>query len=139
MKRQDRYPDTESFHYYNANPKNRITSDCVVRALTAATKIPYNEVVLELAKIQCSTGYDCSENRVIDKFLTSHGFVKNHQPRKFDNTKYTGKEFCRSIQGLDETIVANIGGNHLVAILDDKIHDIWDSSDGCIGIYWSKI
>ena len=38
MRRQDKYPDTEVFHYFNANPKNRITTDCVVRAICLATQ-----------------------------------------------------------------------------------------------------
>lgn len=29
--------NTESFHYYNANPKNKNVGDCVVRAIAFAT------------------------------------------------------------------------------------------------------
>ena len=57
------------------------------------------------------------------------------QPRKSDNTKYIGKEFCKMFKG---TCVANIGGHHIVCIKDGKVHDIWDSTDGCIGNYWIK-
>ena len=58
MRREDKYPDTSTFKYYNANPKNRITTDCVVRAICTALMIPYNQVVMEMAKLQCDTGYD---------------------------------------------------------------------------------
>ena len=34
MKRQDKYPETETFHFHNANPKGRLlAADCVARAV----------------------------------------------------------------------------------------------------------
>ena len=30
MNRQQKYPNTESFYYFNANPKNKLTTDCVI-------------------------------------------------------------------------------------------------------------
>ena len=73
MKRSEKYRETSSFVYFNANPRNRVTSDCVIRAISAATKIPYRQVVMEMADIQCDTGYDASENRVIDMCLAGKG------------------------------------------------------------------
>ena len=75
MKRQDKYPDTNTFHFYNANPHNRFTTDCVIRAISTATEIPYNQVVMEMAEMQCKTGFDPSENKLIDKYLTSKGWT----------------------------------------------------------------
>lgn len=150
--RRSKYPETDTFHYHNANPKNRITTDCIVRVISTATEIPYNKVVMELAEMQCSTGYDYGDAALIDKYLTSKGFTKNKQPRKEDNTKYTGKEFCYLIQERLKNpfrinrlgrikrlsrIVANIGGHHIVAIIDGKVNDIWNSTGGCIGNFWS--
>lgn len=134
MKRQDKYPDTKWFHYFNANPKNRMTTDCVYRAICTGLNIPYNTVVREMAEMQCETGYDNGDNKLIDRYLKSKGWVKCNQPRKSDNTKFTGKDFCKYTR--EKRVVANIGGHHIVAIIDNKINDIWDSSDGCIGNYW---
>lgn len=139
-KRRAKYPDTEVFHYYNANPKNRITGDCSIRAICTALEIPYNQVVMEMAEFQCKTGYDAASHEGIDRYLQSKGWHKNKQPRKLDNTKYTGEEFCKEVQShrhwYSPNIIANIGGHHIVAIMFGKINDIWDSSDGCIGNYW---
>lgn len=145
MKRQDKYPDTRFFHYYNANPKGRITGDCVTRALCTALEIPYNQCVMEQAEIQCKTGYDNATAQGIDYYLKTKGWVKMPQPRKLDGTKYTGKEWCREIKdglmingkSLDR-MVANIGGHHTVAIINGKVYDHWDCTDGCIGNYWIK-
>ena len=100
MKRQQKYPDTDTFRYYNHNPKNRITGDCAIRAISLATEIPYNEVVMGLAKLQCETGYDAMKN--ISRYMESIGWVKNRQPRREDRCKYTGDEFCRIQQYLLE-------------------------------------
>ena len=55
--------------------------------------------------------------------------------KKSNNTKYTGKEFVKIING---TALAHIGGHHIVCIKDNKVLDTWDSTDGCIGNYWIK-
>lgn len=148
--RQDKYPNTNVFQYYNRNPKNRITTDCVVRAISHGLDVPYNEVVMEMASMQCETGYDDGSTQLIDKYLKSKGWLKCKQPRKDDNTKYTGKEFCLKLQHpiyCEELelpdcnwhrIIANIGGHHIVSIVEGVIHDIWDSSNGCIGNVWVK-
>lgn len=142
MTRQEKYPDTKTFHFHNENPKGRFTTDCVIRAIATATSIPYNQVVMEMAKMQCETGYDMSESKLIDKYLTSKGWEKNKQPRKSNNTKYTGEEFCKMISRnrheYPPQIIANIGGHHIVAIMWGQVYDTWDSTDGCIGNYWTR-
>lgn len=148
MKRQEKYPETTTFHYHNENPKNRITTDCVIRAITTALGQDYNKTVMEMAELQCKTGYDDGDKKLYDLYLQSKGWVKHSQPRKADNTKFTGKEFCKELNGnimaVGKTVIANIGGHHIVCIKEDglhglhKVHDIWDSTDGCIGNYWTK-
>ena len=111
MTRQERYPETSSFHYYNANPKKRITTDCVIRAITTALEQDYNTTVMEMAAMQCETGYDDGDTKLYNKYLQSKGWVKHAQPRKADNTKYTGKEFCKelnhNIMAVGKTIIAS--------------------------------
>ena len=136
MTRQEKYPETSTFHYHNENPKNRITGDCVVRALARATEIPYNQVVMALAELHCKTGYESTDKRTIDAFLKSQGWIMQRQPRKADGKKYTGEEFCKIFK--TSRAVAMIGGHHTVAIVNGKVNDIWDSTDGCIGNYWVK-
>ena len=148
MTRQQKYPDTSTFHYYNANPHNRITTDCVIRAISTATEIPYNQVVMELAELQCKTGYDDGDDKLYDKYLKSKGWIKRPQPRKADGTKYTGKEFCKEasqhFEMLDRSMIAHIGGHHVVCIKANtfyeghKVYDIWDCTDKTIGNYWIK-
>lgn len=138
MKRQDKYPETSTFHYYNANPKNRITGDCVFRAFALAMQQDYNKTVMEMAELMCKTGYALNDTKGEHKYLEKKGWVKHSQPKKFDGTKYTGKEFCSVLAKKNERYIAHIGGNHMVAIVDGKVNDIWDSTESCIGNYWTK-
>lgn len=133
--RKVKYPDTDTFKYYNANPKGKITCDCVARAICTALNEPYKYVLMEMIELSIETGYEYTDKKCIEKYLNKKGWVKNKQPRKSDNTKYTGAEFVKLFKG---TFIANIGGHHIVCIKDGKIHDIWDSTDGCIGNYWTK-
>ena len=142
LNRKKKYPDTTTFHWHNANPHGVITGDCVTRAISVALDIDYNIAVMMGAIAQIKTGYDNATAQGIDYIVGECGWVKMKQPRKSNNRKYTGKEFCRAIkkgvfpelQG--KRIIANIGGHHTVAIVDGKVWDTWDSTDGCIGNYW---
>jgi hypothetical protein len=140
MTRQQKYPETRSFHFHNANPKGRITTDCVIRAITTATEQPYEEIVRSLAEWQIETGYDDGDTKAYGAWLEAHGWKKQKQPRKQDGSKYTGKQFCAMLkkEGNHERIIAHIGGHHIIAIVDCKVWDIWDSTGKCIGNFWTK-
>jgi hypothetical protein len=138
MNRTTKYPETSTFHYFNANPKNRITGDCVFRAFTLAMQQDYNTTVMEMAELMCETGYALNDKKGEERYLAKKGWVKHTQPRKADGTKYTGKEFCERLAIKNQRYIAHIGGHHMVAIVDGKVNDTWDSTNGCIGNYWTK-
>lgn len=145
-------PDTKVFHYFNANPKGRITGDCVFRAFATAMERDYNRTVMEMAELMCETGYALNDKYGEEEYLARNGWVKHKQPRKSNNTKYTGEQFCKLLQkyladpSVDQKsgihaakrIICHIGGHHTVAIIDGKVWDHWDCTDGCIGNYWTK-
>lgn len=151
-KRMKKYPDTDYFHFHNANPKGKMTTDCVVRAITTALEQPYEQTLLEMAQMSVETGYMLNENKGMDKYLQSKGWIRCKQPKKRNGKKYTGKEFCRTLthpiysEQLNLTnksfemnrVVANIGGHHAVAIMGGQIWDTWNSAEGSIGIVWVK-
>jgi len=151
MKRK--YPETDSFIYFNQNPKNKITGDCTFRAISLALEQDYNTTVMEMAAMMCKTGYALDDSKGIDYYLKSKGWVKHSQPRMYDNTKYTGKQFAKWLSiNYEEAelgnIIANIGGHHITCFKPTyheegfncryKIHDIWNCSYKCIGNYWTK-
>ena len=151
-KRAKKYPDTDYFHFHNANPKGKITTDCVIRAISTALGQSYEKTIVEMAEMTTKTGYMLNENKGIDRYLQSKGWIKCKQPKKWDGTKYTGREFCRTLthpiysEELNLTdksfeihrVLAKIGGHHIVAIMSGQIWDTWNSADGSIGIVWVK-
>ena len=144
MTRQEKYPETSTFHYYNANPHNRKSDDCVIRAICTALGQSWEQTVRDLTEVGIKYGYVVNDKHTYEKYLTNKGWIKHSQPRKADNTKYTGKEWCKKIQiwatkdAPARRCIAHIGGHHIVAIMDGKVNDIWDSTNGCIGNYWTK-
>lgn len=137
MTREQKYPDTETFRYFNANPKNRKGGDCVVRAVAAALGQSWEQTVREMTEVGIKCGFVLNDKYTYDKYLQKKGFVKARQPVKADGTKYKGYEFCKEL-AKGKRIVANIGTHHVVAIIDGKVHDIWNSDDGAIGNYWYR-
>lgn len=137
MRREQKYPNTSTFQFYNANPKNRAGGDCVVRAICTALNQSWEQTVRELTEVGIKHGYVLNDKKTYEKYLESKGWTKHKQPKKPDGTKYTGKEFCERARTY-ENYIAHIGGHHMVAIINAKVYDIWDSTDGCIGNYWTK-
>lgn len=136
MTRKNKYPETEYFHYININPKNRITGDCTFRAIASATGKSWEDVVMEMAQFSIKTGYSINDKKGIEKYLDSIGWIKLKQPKKLDNTKYTGKEYIREFN--PDCIICTMGSHHLTCIIDGKVNDIWDCSDGCVGNIWVR-
>lgn len=149
-RRRAKYPDTEFFRYHNVNPKNKITTDCVYRAISNAMQLPYEQVAREMTEMQISTGWDTGESRLIDKYIQSKGWKKHAQPKQYDCNsdsmkKFTGKQFVNYLNSFNTVIkvkefsrvIMNIGSEHLSCIIDGKIEDIWNCSNNCVGIWWT--
>lgn len=151
-KRRRKYPDTDYFHFHNPNPKGKLTEDCVIRAVTTALNQPYEQTIREMAEMTIKSGYMLCGTKGIDKYMQSKGWTRCKQPKKYDGTKYTGKEFCRTLyhpiyseeiqltkEDYDSSrLLVNIGGHHTVAIIHGQIYDTWNSAEGSIGIVWVK-
>ena len=148
MKREEKYKNTSTFTFWNANPKGRITGDCVVRAIATATNIPYNDVVKGMTEVYLKTGYVWNDKKGIEAYMKSIGWVKHQQPRKKDGTKYTGKEWSEHLYSIFDShiegeknlhnMVTNIGGHHTTAFIDGRCMDIWDCTNKCVGNYWTE-
>lgn len=122
-----------NYEYLNINPKQKKTSDCVVRALTLATGRDYYDVYKELFDISVKTGYMLNEKRVEDLFLKNNGFVKYKQPKKIDGTKYTIGEIDQIVGA--RIIVVRCAG-HLTTVVDATLLDILDCRHKCISNYY---
>lgn len=136
MKRQEKYQDTQYFKFFNANPKNKITDDCVIRAISVGTGIPYEETLRNLFEVQLKTGYMINDDKCYSKYLEKLGYVKMNEPRKHDNTKMSVIEFIQYRR--HKNCIAHVGSHHIVAIKDGQVYDIWNSSHQTMHVYWVK-
>lgn len=128
--------DTEYFHYYNANPKNKHTGDCVIRAISLALDKRYRDVLMEMAELSFKTGYSIGSSQLEQKYLKANGWKKMKQPRTPEGKKIRGKFWLNSVG--NENQVVSIGSQHLTCIKDGKFWDIWDCSNDCVGVYYVK-
>ena len=127
-----------NYEYYNANPKNKKTTDCVVRALVVATGKSYETVLRELVELSLQTGWFIAEKRLEDRFLELNGFIKHKQPRKwYDGSKYDIGEIDELEDCLDKIVIIRCT-HHLTVVKDFTLYDIWDCRGRTILNYYTK-
>lgn len=135
INRKSKFPDTRTFTWYNHNPYGKLTGDCVVRSLALAFGVSWEHMYRELASFSIERGLMLNDKQAYELFLAEKGYQKYKQPRKYNNKKYTGIEFCEQLAN-NKRIIAHIGGHHIVAIINNKIYDTWNCGFKCIGNYW---
>ena len=136
MTRTEKYPETSTFHYHNQNPKNRITGDCVFRAISYATKTDYRQVIMDYAELFANTCYD--DDKTVEMLLNEYGWKKQKQLRKTDGKKYTVKDFVNEFK--NGTYIIKMA-HHLSVVENGKNVDIWDcvKFGGTVGNYYVKV
>lgn len=127
--------NSTAFQYFNANPEERNTTDCVVRAISAATEMEWEDVLMGLTKCAIKHKLMVHDPDLYAKYLKELGWEKQKQPRKSNGQKYRGYEWAPLIK---ENAIAHIGAHHIVFVGHGKVWDTWNSSEGIIGNYWVK-
>lgn len=116
------------FRYYNLNPNGEKVSDCVTRAISLASGLPYAEIrrklkysakLLDCEKL-CPTCYGFYINQVLG------GVPKNCE-------SMTVGEFADLHS--KGTFLIRIKG-HLTCIVDNTIYDIWDCRSRFCDLAW---
>ena len=112
-----------AYKYYNPNPANNDTGDCVVRAISKALNQTWDETYWDL----CDQGYLMGDwgdsNRVWDTYLRENGFIRKIIPNTCPRC-YTVEDFCHD-NPYGIFILAT--GNHVVAVIDGIAYDSWNS------------
>lgn len=106
------------FVYLNVNPDQKRRNDCVTRAISLATKLPYAEVRKKL--FHTAQLLDCEK-----LCMTCYSFliqqVLGGMPRNCENMAV--EEFADKCPV--GTYLVRIDG-HLTCIVNNTIYDIWD-------------
>lgn len=110
------------YKYYNANPRGISTTDCVKRAISAATGMDYKKVQTELNRYKKITG--------------AKTFNSDHNPHKYVENVLNGKKIkLPDGMSAEEFCQAHPKGRfildmetHWSCAIDGVIYDSWDCS-----------
>lgn len=136
--RVNKYSDTPIFHFFNANPKQRNVSDCVVRAVSVALGKSWETAMREMTEEAIKHSCTFNENKGIESYLKSQGWVKYPEPRDINNCKITVSQFLKRIGSNKGTIIANVGSHHVSLIKEGVVWDTWDCTRKTMHSYWRK-
>ena len=125
------------FVKFNANPKDVKTGDCVIRAITVASGLKYWQVVDGLLEVYKETGHIINCKNGYEEYLKRLGFKKCKMPKHENGKKYTVAQFCEEIAEPGKSYVVAIA-NHITAVEDKVLYDIWDCSSKCVYNYYVK-
>lgn len=129
------------YRYVNLNPKDRKVDDCVVRAIANATGQSWEQTVREMTELGIKKGCLLNDPKLIPLYLKSKGFSQMNEPRKYDNTKMSVREWLSSRDGWlwhSYKIVAVVGTHHITAIINNEVQDIWDCTRKTMHKWWVK-
>lgn len=116
------------YKFYNINPLGNIEQDCVCRAISLATEIPYKKIEKKLELIgkifECEALCVCCYHHLLEKVFGLK--------QKFANAK-TVREISKEFS--NKRLLIRIDG-HLTCSLYGTIYDIWDCSKEKADIFW---
>lgn len=116
------------YKFYNANPLKNIEQDCVCRAISKATKIPYKNIEYKLHLIgelfECEKLCVCCYHHLLEKVF---GFKQ-----KFANNKSVGK-LAKDYK--NNILIIRIDG-HLTMAEYGIVYDIWDCTNEKADVFW---
>lgn len=119
---------------YNANPQKNRVGDCTVRAIAKALGQDWETTYINLALYGYMNCDMPSANHVWGQYLKSKGF-KRYCVDDHDKDVYTVADFCND--NPRGTFVLALS-SHVVAVIDGKYYDTWDSGSEMPIYYWCK-
>lgn len=124
----------ETMTEYNPNPLGKNTGDCVIRALSAALDLTWDEAFWEVVEEAYRQKEMPSSNAVWGAVLKHNGFHRSAIPDTCPDC-YTVNDFCADHP--EGTYVLGTG-SHAVAVIDGTFVDSWDSGNEVPVYYWRR-
>lgn len=115
--------------YHNANPSGKATGDCVIRAISTITGLPWRKVHWDLAMISNDEYQMMDDNPIWHEYLSRLGFkiglISLPCSRVID--------FCDCFPR-GKYILGT--GKHVIAVIDGDYYDTWDSGNELAVFCW---
>ena len=115
-----------AYIHYNMNPRNNYIEDCVIRCVSILTDRSWREVYDELSDLAGDVGL------MFDDVVFVEDYLDDRYPRECHYSKTVG-EFAREHPYGRYAVTMN---NHITAIIDGEIYDIFDPSDRVMRCAW---
>lgn len=123
-----------AYIYYNCNPAGKAVGDCVIRAISKATRKTWDDTYMDIAVCGYRLCDMPSSNSVWGTYLLENGYRRSIIPNTCSDC-YTVADFSLD-HPAGTFIVAT--GTHVVCVLDGDIYDSWDSSNEVPVYYFTK-
>lgn len=123
-----------AYVFYNANPINRDSIDCIVRAIALATGTDWDTAYLALSVRGFIRKNVINADRLWQGFLEDHGF-ESHAISSECPDCMTVEEFCAAHPSGLYVLATQ---NHVLTALDGDWYDTFDSGGETVLRYWTK-
>lgn len=124
-----------AFSMFNPNPKNERVGDCVIRAISIATKKSWYDVYAELAAYGFMLCDMPSSNAVWGQYLKDLGYKRHIVIDTCPVNCYTVRDFCKD--NPDGVFILGTG-SHVVAVINGDYYDTWDSGSEIPIYFWGR-
>lgn len=114
------------FKYYNANPQKLLINDCVLRSISVAEGITWNECQEKLSYLANKKAMLLNDVEFVEEYLDGR------YPRECCSNMTVG-EFAKECPKGHYVVTMN---GHITAIIDNVIVDTFDCSDRIMWCCW---
>ena len=114
------------YRFYNANPLNVYTDDCVLRCISVCEGISWRDCHKKLSYLSSKEG----------KVLNDVEFVENYLDERYPRTCYKNIRIGEFAEKCPKGNFAVTTKGHIVAVIDNAIVDTWDCSNRIMKCCW---
>lgn len=127
----------DNFVKVNVNPNDNLAGDCVVRSLTKASGSSWEETFKGLCELAYEMKYLPNADEVWKEYARSIGFEYKALPKVEKGGKRPiASELSKQLGSGNYILRVS---KHLVASVDGKYYDSWDSGKKPVYGYWEKV
>lgn len=120
------------FKEYNPSPVGRKTGDCAVRALAKVLGTDWETAYVRLCMNGYAMGAMPDSKEVFSATMRKNGFYRTAIPNTCPDC-YTAEDFCED--NPEGTFVLGFD-NHVTAVVDGVLYDLWDTSKEIPMMVW---
>ncbi len=125
----------KQFVYYNLNPLQNHTGDCVVRAFAFFLGITWKRAFLDLIMWCADKGVvNFNYRSTYYGYLREKAYVKHKQ---LSRQKVSVGEFCEKIAAEGKTYLIQVK-RHMTIVSNRDVYDTWDCRDKLVEFYWVR-